>query len=86
MSDISGENIGIVVSYLKGALVLLKNYSGLPKDIISLLNDIMSSTDCKNFESYMQAVYFDQKCKIKTITLMEFLRSSKPEYCTLYRK
>ena len=49
MKDIPGENIDTVVSYLKMSLLILKNCSELPTDIIGLLNDIMYSADCTDF-------------------------------------
>ena len=48
--DIPGENIGTLVSYLIGSLLLLKNCAELPTDIIGLLNDIMCSAECNDFK------------------------------------
>ena len=56
LNNIPKENIDTVVSYLKGSLLLLKNCSKLPTDIIGLINDIMYSADCANFKEYMKAI------------------------------
>ena len=45
MKDVPGENVGTVVSYLKGELLLLQNFSAIPTNIMGLLNDVMASTD-----------------------------------------
>ena len=46
LKDVSGESVCTVVSYLKEALMLLKNCSELTTDAMELLNDIMISADC----------------------------------------
>jgi len=47
--DIQGKNVCTAVSYLKGALLLFSNTTGLLIDTIGLLNDIMRSLDCDEF-------------------------------------
>ena len=61
MKDVVGENVGTVVSYLKGALVLLQNCSAIPMDTMGLLNDVMVSADCDEFTGYMTSIYFASK-------------------------
>jgi len=39
MKDIPGENVGVIISYLKGALLLLHNCNKMPTDVMELLND-----------------------------------------------
>ena len=53
LKDVPGENMCTAVSYLKGALLLLQNCSGLPTDIMCLLNDTMGSADCDEFSWFM---------------------------------
>ena len=43
MKDVPGENVGVVVSYLKGALLLLGNCGKIPTDVMGLLNDTFCS-------------------------------------------
>ena len=43
MKDVPGENVGTVVSYLKGALLLLQNCAAIPTDAMGLLNDVQST-------------------------------------------
>ena len=43
MKDIPGENVDTLVLYIKGSLLLLKNCTEIPTDIINLLNDIICS-------------------------------------------
>lgn len=61
MKDVAGENVGTVVSYLKGALLLLKNYGTIHTDIVGLLNDVVVLVDCKEFTSYIKSIYFASK-------------------------
>ena len=86
MKDVPGENVGTVVSYLKGALLLLQNYSAIPTNAMGLLNDVMSSTDCSDFTSYMKSIYFASKRTGTVGDYMEYLDAAEAEYCTLYRK
>ena len=62
MKDVPGENVGTVVSYLKGGgLLLLQNCGTIPTDTMVLLNDVMSSADCSEFTDYVQIIYFASK-------------------------
>ena len=56
MKDVPDENVGTVVRYLKGALLLLQNCSAIPTDIMGLLNDVVSSVDCNDFTDYMKSI------------------------------
>ena len=85
LKDIPGENVCTAVSYLKGALMLLHNCTGLPTDTMGLLNDTMGLADCEDFTGFMNSVYFDHKRKTRVITHQEYLRLAKSEYRTLYR-
>jgi len=84
LKDAPGENVCTVVSYLKRALMLLKNSSELPTDTMGLLNDIMISADCDEFSGFMNSVYYDHKGKTRLIDHSEYLRLAKAEYQTLY--
>jgi len=86
LKDVPGENVCTAVSYLKGVLILLKNYSELPTDTTGLLNDIIISADCDEFSGFMNSVYYDYTQKIRLIDHSKSLRLAKAEYCTLYRK
>ena len=61
MKDVPGENIGTVVSYLKGTLLLLQNCAAILTDVMGILNNMMSSADCKYFTDYMKLIYFALK-------------------------
>ena len=85
LQDTPGKNSGTVVLYLKGALMLLQKCSNLPTDTVGLINDIVCSTDCDEFSSYMKLVYFNHKCRTKVIILMEYIWIAGLDYRTLYR-
>ena len=61
VKDMAGENVGTVVSYLKGALLLLQNCGAIPTNVMGLLNDVMVSADCEDFIAYMHLIYFALK-------------------------
>ena len=61
------------MSYLKGVLLLLKNCSATPTDIMELLNDVMVSADCGEFVEYMKLIYFAAKRKVTDDGYMEYL-------------
>ena len=86
MKDVPGENVGTVVSYLKGALLLLQNCGAIPTDAMGLLNDVMSSADCKDFTDYMKSIYFASKRTNTVGEYMKYLDEAEGEYRTLYRK
>ena len=58
MKDIEGENVGTVVSYLKGALLLLKNCTELLTDTHGILSDIMTSATNEDFCGYIEIIYY----------------------------
>ena len=85
MKDVPGENVGLIGSYLKGALLLLGNYGKLPTDIIGLLNDTFCSAGCEEFTDYVKAIHFAHKRKLDIMNLMKFLGLAEAEYRSLYR-
>jgi len=85
MKYVTGENVGTVVSYLKGALMLFQNCRGLPTDIMGLLNNIMCSAECNNFSEFMKIVYVNHKQKMDAIESTTYFDLAELEYRTLYR-
>ena len=80
-----GENVGRIVSYLKGALLLLANCSFLPTDTAGLLNVPLCSAECSKFTDFMKATYFQYRCKLQTLDPMELLTIAEAEYRMIYR-
>ena len=86
MKDVAGENDRTIVSYLKGALMLLGNCGKLLTDsIMGLLKDKCCSTEYKKFTESMTSVYFEHKRTTNVIDYMTYRTLSKGEYRTLYR-
>ena len=85
MKDTEGKNVATVVSYLKGALLLLKNCADLPTDTHGLLNDIMTSASNDAFTGYMRLIYYDQKQSRWSFDFLKYLKVAEAEYMTLYR-
>ena len=50
-----------VISYFKGALLLLQNCSAIPTDVLGFLNDVMVLAGCDEFTAYMRSIYFASK-------------------------
>ena len=73
LKDVPGENVCTPVSYLKVALLLLQNCSGIPTNAMGLLHDTMGLADCDEFSGFMNSVYFDHKRKTREITHQEYL-------------
>jgi len=85
LKDMPGGNVATVVSYLKGALVLLQNCGAIPTDTMGLLNDIMTLADCDNFTEYMKHIYFASKHNKTSLTsFTSYLNTVESEYRTLY--
>ena len=84
ISGVPGENVGTIVSYLKGTLLLLSNCNSMPTDIMGLLNDTFCLAACDEFTDYMKAIYFSHCCRTQSITPMELLTLAECKYCTLY--
>ena len=77
--------MGTVVSYLKGAVILLQNCTVLPTDLIGILNYIMCLAENNDFTTFMKSIYFDHKRKIRVIDCAEYLNLADAENHTLYR-
>ena len=59
MKYLAGENVVNLVSYLKGMLLLLKNYTDLLVDTLGLLNDIMTLAINVELCDYMKSIYYE---------------------------
>ena len=86
MKDISGENIGTTVSYMKGELLLLQNCNKVPIETIGLLRDIFCCIKCEEFTTFMSNVYYNHKRNTHVVDYMDYLTLAESEYRTLYRK
>ena len=86
MKDVAGDNVGTMVSYLKGALLLLQNCGPIPTDVMGLLNDVMVLVDYEEFTPYMTSIYFASKRNSSKTGYMEYLDTAEGGYRTLYRK
>jgi len=53
----------MVIIYVKGFLMLLKNISQLLTDTIGLLINIMIPVDCDGVSSFMNLVYYNYRKK-----------------------
>ena len=85
LKDIPGENVSTIMSYLKGALLLLENFSSLPTYIMGLLNDMMCSAENEEFSRFMRFIYFDHKRKTNVVIHATYLQLTEAGYRTLYR-
>ena len=86
MKDVAEENMGIVASYLKGALLLLQNCRATPTNVMGLLTGVMVSADCEEFTSYMTSIYFALKRDSVATGYVEYLSATEGGYRTLYCK
>ena len=87
MKDVPGGNVGTVVSYLKGSLLLLRNCLAIPTDVMGLIQDVMLLVDCDKFTSYMRSIYFASKREsLAGGGYMDYHNRAETEYRTLYRK
>ena len=59
MKDITGENVGTLVSYLKGVLLLIENCANMPIYMLGLLNDIMMLATNIKYCIYMMSMYYE---------------------------
>ena len=78
--------MGTMVGCLKGALLLLKNCSAIPTDVMGLLNDVMVLADCGESVEYIKSIYFAAKRNNSDDGYMEYLDIAKAEYRTIYRR
>ena len=86
MKDVPRENVGTVVSYLKGALLLLYCFSTIPTDAMGLLNDVIVLADYTSFTEYMKSIYFTPKRNSTVFGYMEYFDTSEAERIIMYRK
>lgn len=81
----TGGNTSTVVSHLKGAVLLLQNYTDLPTDLIGLLHDILASAKNEDFVAFIKALYFNHKMKTTEVSYTMFLNHTRSEYIIMYR-
>lgn len=72
-----------MVSYVKGALLLLKNCSAIPTDVIGLINDVSILDNCAEVVDYMKSIYFAAKLNSTDKGYMMYLDVAEAEYRTL---
>ena len=84
LKDVPGDNVETVMSYLKGALVMLQNCDAIPTDTMGLLNDVMILADCSKFSDYMKSIYFMLKRNKTSTAYNSYLNTVESEYRTLY--
>ena len=84
LEDMPGDFF-TAVSYLKGALLLILHFLGLPIYTMWLVNNTMGSADCDELSGCMNSVYFEHKRKTRTISHQECLRLAERKYRILYR-
>jgi len=86
MKDVAGENVETVVSYLKGALMLLSNCKKIPTDVLGILKDIFFLAECDEFTALMSSVYFENISITNVIDYFEYLTLVEAEYRTICQK
>ena len=74
MKDIEGKNVGKVVSYLKGTLLLLKNCAELPTYTHGLLSNSITSATNDNSCGYMKSIYYKQKRSRSVFDFVAYLK------------
>ena len=58
ITEVPGENVRTVVSYVKGALLLLQNCVAVPTETMGIINNVMISAKYDEFTDYMTSIYF----------------------------
>ena len=86
MKDVSGEIVKTVVSYLKGALILLLNYGKVPMCGLGILRNIFYSVEYDGITIFMGSTHFEHKHQTNMTNFREYLTLTKSEYRMLYRK
>ena len=85
MKDIAGNNVGAIISYLKGSLILLANCNMLHTNTMGFLRDTFRSAKSNKFTAFTTSAYFSY-IKTNVIDYMEYVTLAAGEYMTLYRK
>ena len=70
IKDVLGENVRMIISYLKGVLLLLGNCQRMSTGVKGLLNNTFYSPVSDYFTDYMSAIYFSCCCCTQMITLL----------------
>ena len=80
LSDFNGEDVNKAVSFLRGALLILRDNDALPSNFGTLLIKIFKQTSCEDFRSFVGLLEHNVELKIKTITTEETLRLFEQKY------
>lgn len=80
LTDFNGEDVNKAVSFLRGALLILRDNNALPSDFCTLLIKIFKQTSCEDFRSFVGLLEHNVELKIKSISIEETLRLFEQKY------
>lgn len=80
LKDIDGENVTQVSSWIRGALIYLKNNQALPSDTVYLITQILKTCPSDEFKKFIGTIYTNHRIHISTILVEELLDYAKSEY------
>ena len=80
LSDFNGEDVNKAVSFLRGAILILKDNNALPTDFNTLLLKTFKQTSCDDFKSFVGLLEHNVELKVTTITVEETLRLFENKY------
>lgn len=80
LTDFNGEDVAKAVSFLRGAILILRDNQALPSDFYTLLIKIFKNTTCDDFRSFVKLLEHNVELKLTTMTSDETLALFEKKY------
>ena len=83
ITDFPGENVTKAVSFLRGAILILRDNSSTPTDIINLTLRVFKVSSCEPFRTYVGSIDNFVELKVKQYELDDLLSMLDAKYIEL---
>ena len=85
LSDFDGENVLLFGSYIRGAILLLKNHKAVPHDMTQLIYKGLKASSCNEFTEFITAMHNADKLGSRKNQLSpdDILKKAEKEYTDL---
>lgn len=80
LSDFNGEDVNKAVSFLRGAILILRDNDALPNDFGTLILKIFKQTSCDDFKSFVGLLEHNVELSMTKKTIEEILQLFETKY------
>lgn len=80
LSDFNGEDVRKAVSFIRGAVLILKDNKALPSDFLILVLRTFRQTTCTNFSTFVGLLEHNVELKMTALSLEDILQLFEKKY------